>query len=101
MKAQTSPSNLFPSLSPQSWREAIRRGRTEPNLIVLKGEAEVTVKAHQYLYYVLCRPVWSDYQYDLFCKEHDIEGGGGSDCADHYHPKVISLAHKILESTSP
>lgn len=50
------------------------------------------MKAHQYLYYVEARPVLSDYEYDKFCREHDLEGGGGSDRASDYPPAVIALA---------
>lgn len=62
-----------------------------------KEEAERTMKVHQYLYYVVAKPVWSDYRYDMFCKEHGLDGGGGSDCADDYPYDVISEAHDLLE----
>jgi hypothetical protein len=50
------------------------------------------VAAHQYLYYVLQAPVWSDYDYDRYCRQHGVEGGGGSDCADHYSEEIRALA---------
>ncbi len=58
------------------------------------------VAAHQYLYYVLARPVWSDYDYDLYCKANGIEGGGGSDRANDYSSTVIHLAEKMLSIVS-
>ena len=33
-------------------------------------------------FYVLGRPVISDYEYDMLCKKHDIGGGGGSDMVE-------------------
>ncbi len=51
--------------------------------------------AHQYLYYVLSSPVWSDRKYDLFCETHGLEGNGGSDLARDYSPEVVSLAALI------
>ncbi len=55
-----------------------------------------TVAAHQYLYYVLSTPVWSDYDYDHYCKANGIEGGGGSDRAQDYSACVIHLAEMML-----
>lgn len=57
---------------------------------------EEQVKVHQYLYYVLGRPVITDYEYDVFCKDHGIEGGGGSDRARDYAPEVRLLAESML-----
>lgn len=53
------------------------------------------IAAHQYLYYVLARPVWSDYDYDRYCRANGIEGGGGSDRASDYDPLVRTLAHTM------
>ena len=53
------------------------------------------VKAHQYLYYVKSDSVWSDLQYDTYCKEHGLFGGGGSDSAADYAPDIIRLAEGI------
>lgn len=54
-----------------------------------------TIRAHQYLYYVKCRPVLSDRDYDELCKFHGLEGGGGSDRACDYTLAEIELADKI------
>ncbi len=55
------------------------------------------VAAHQYLYYVVATPVWSDHTYDAYCRMHHIEGGGGSDRARDYEPRVIALAKELLD----
>lgn len=57
------------------------------------------MQAHQYLYYVESHPVVSDYEYDMFCKEHGLFGGGGSDLASSYSPKVISIAKDLLNAS--
>ena len=57
---------------------------------------ELEIKAHQYLYYVLSTHVWSDRDYDRWCDANDLQGGGGSDCADHYSTEVKELAEHIL-----
>lgn len=59
-------------------------------------EARLTQEAHQFLYYVLARPVWSDREYDTFCRQHGLEPGGGSDCADHYSPEAQAKARALL-----
>jgi NAD-dependent DNA ligase len=51
--------------------------------------------AHQYLYYVLGRPVLSDHEYDLFCKRHGLRGNGGSDLEDDYTDTVKQLAREM------
>jgi hypothetical protein len=56
------------------------------------------VAAHQYLYYVLARPVWSDYDYDRYCSAHGIAGGGGSDRAQDYAPEIVRLAEAMLRT---
>lgn len=58
------------------------------------------VRAHQFLYYVLNRNVWSDYVYDHFCSAHGIQGGGGSDLASDYSDAEAGLAWAILENPS-
>lgn len=58
---------------------------------------KTVIRAHQYLYYVLGRPVVTDYVYDMLCKQHGIEGGGGSDLASSYSEEEIRLAKKMLE----
>lgn len=56
------------------------------------------VRAHQFLYYVLNRSVWSDYVYDKFCDTHGIQGGGGSDLASSYTDAEAGLAWELLEN---
>ncbi len=58
------------------------------------------VAAHQYLYYVLAFPIWSDFAYDAFCKHHGIEGGGGSDSASDYSAEAIELADAMRAQPS-
>lgn len=56
---------------------------------------EEIMQAHQYLYYVKSEPIISDYEYDMFCKEHGLFGGGGSDLWDSYSERVRSLAEEM------
>ncbi len=58
--------------------------------------AEEVMRAHQYLYYVKNSPVWSDYQYDMYCREKGLDGGGGSDRAQDYTETVKRLAESLL-----
>lgn len=53
------------------------------------------IRAHQYLYYVLGRPVLSDHDYDVFGRESGEDYKGGSDCPNHYAPGVVELAMAI------
>lgn len=53
------------------------------------------MRAHQYLYYVKCRPVLTDRQYDSFCKKHCLFGGGGSDRESDYTDDEKDMARKI------
>lgn len=57
--------------------------------------AEEVMKAHQFLYYVLCQPVITDREYDQFCRVNNLEGGGGSDRAADYTPEIAALARKL------
>lgn len=50
------------------------------------------MQAHQFLYYVECQPVLSDYEYDQFCKVNGLAGNGGSDRAADYPEKIKELA---------
>lgn len=59
------------------------------------GSPLLTMRAHQYLYYVECRPVISDYDYDLFCTAHGLHGGGGSDRASDYTEEEITHAARL------
>ncbi len=54
------------------------------------------VQAHQYLYYVLSQPVISDYEYDMYCQRHGIEGNGGSDLASSYPAAIKAIAANML-----
>lgn len=58
---------------------------------------EQIVQAHQYLYYVLVNPVWSDYEYDMYCAKHGINGGGGSDLASSYPMAIRAIALNMLK----
>jgi len=62
----------------------------------LPGVSEPTpndiMQAHQFLYYVKCAPIISDEAYDMFCKQHGLQGGGGSDPAQDYSEAVKRLA---------
>lgn len=57
---------------------------------------EQIIQAHQYLYYVLAKPVLSDYDYDMFCRANGCMGNGGSDSADDYTEADKALAEDIL-----
>jgi NAD-dependent DNA ligase len=59
------------------------------------------MQAHQYLYYVRCAPVLSDYEYDRFCQECGLEGGGGSDLASDYPPHIVALANTLSSTSHP
>ena len=59
---------------------------------------ESVMQAHQYLYYVIAEPIWTDYEYDMFCKAHGLEGGGGSDIASSYSMEVKILALEMHEN---
>lgn len=58
---------------------------------------EQIVQAHQYLYYVLAKPVLSDYDYDMFCKKHGIDGNGGSDLESSYPAAIKAIALNMLK----
>jgi hypothetical protein len=53
---------------------------------------ESLMLAHQYLYYVKARPIWSDYDYDMWCRAHGFMGGGGSDSERDYDYTIKVLA---------
>lgn len=56
------------------------------------------MKAHQYLYCVIGRPVISDREYDEFCRTHGLSGCGGSDCANDYSAAEIEYANKLRDA---
>jgi hypothetical protein len=58
------------------------------------------VLIHQYLYYVMNAPIWSDYEYDRYCKAHGLEGGGGSDRASDYSAEIANLAKRAQKEAS-
>ena len=60
-----------------------------------KYQFELVIKVAQYLYYVECKPLVNDYEYDKFCHDHDAFGGGGSDCATHYSKEVKQIAREL------
>ena len=60
-------------------------------------DPEMLMKAHQYLYYCMARPVISDHEYDQFCLEHKLDGKGGSDCEWHYSEEEKELAIELLQ----
>lgn len=65
--------------------------------MISQEDAEKTVKIHQYLYYVRCEPIISDYEYDQFCKKWKIDGSGGSDIEGSYSKEIIDLAEELLK----
>lgn len=63
----------------------------------MERSPHLVMRAHQFLYYVLGRPVISDYQYDMFCKEHGLFGGGGSDSASDYSDEEKEYAYSLFK----
>jgi NAD-dependent DNA ligase len=59
--------------------------------------SEEIMQAHQYLYYCLGRPILSDWEYDMFCRDNELDGKGGSDLESSYSDKVKELALKFLK----
>jgi hypothetical protein len=55
------------------------------------------MQAHQFLYYVRCSPILSDYEYDQFCKSNRLNGDGGSDLASDYSPRIVALAEQLKD----
>jgi hypothetical protein len=58
------------------------------------------MKAHQYLYYVAGTPVWSDYEYDKFCRDMKLDGKGGSDLESSYTDEDRILAKAFVAGES-
>lgn len=58
------------------------------------------VLAHRYLYYVLARPILSDYEYDKLevslTEEEKREIGVGSSLKESYSQEIIDLAQSFL-----
>lgn len=59
------------------------------------------LRAHQYLYYVVCVTVVSDYEYDVFgrCSGEDYKGG--SDRSSDYSAAQTVLAGDMLARRAP
>lgn len=57
---------------------------------------EKAIQAHQYLYYCLGKPVLSDHEYDIFCRDYNLDGKGGSDLESPYPDEIEKLAYKFL-----
>lgn len=66
-------------------------------MFMLNGDPEKIVKAHQYLYYVLGAPVWSDYEYDIYCRDNGADGKGGSDLESSYSNNNKKLAKSFFK----
>lgn len=100
--------NLFPVITPDHWRKSIKMSRNEPNLVRqaisvqrLKS-IELLCMAHRYLYYVKCRPVISDHDYDTlerealeFVGQESLIRQPGSDNEKDYPEDAIELAEKL------
>lgn len=55
------------------------------------------MRAHQLLYYT-GRSVWSDYNYDLFCKKHGLDGNGGGGDERDYTSEENALALEFIKN---
>lgn len=66
-------------------------------MFMLNGDPEKIVKAHQYLYYVLGLPVWSDCEYDIYCRYNGVYGKGGSDLESSYSDNDKKLAKSFVK----
>ncbi len=62
------------------------------------------VLVHRYLYYVLSRPVISDYEYDMMERSLDpddpVRNSVGSDQAKDYSFEVRALAQSLLDGNT-
>ena len=58
--------------------------------------ATTFMRAHQYLYYCCGMPVISDREYDLFCRENNLDGKGGSDLESDYTEEEKAFARSLL-----
>lgn len=59
------------------------------------------LRAHQYLYYILARPVLTDYEYDMFGRDSGEDYKGGSDRTEDYSLNDKALALAILDRSHP
>lgn len=69
-----------------------------------RPHSELEVLAHRYLYYVLARPVLSDYDYDRLeaRAKRELPGDSpvhtvGSDCASDYPADVVAYARGLSQ----
>jgi len=58
---------------------------------------EEIMMVHQYMYYCLGRPILSDYEYDMFCRDNELDGKGGSDLESSYSDEIKELARELLK----
>lgn len=72
--------------------------KTHEKMVELHG-AEPVMRAHQYLYYVMNVQVLSDYEYDKFCDQNGLFGGGGSDREQDYNCHIKQIADEIFNPT--
>lgn len=56
------------------------------------------MKVHQYLYYVLHKPLWTDQAYDTYCLDHNLQGIGGSDLPSDYSLPIREYANSLVQS---
>lgn len=54
------------------------------------------LRANQYLYYVLGKPVYSDKEYDEVCRKLGVDGSGGSDLESSYTEQEKEYALELL-----
>ena len=64
-----------------------------------REKQEEIIMAHKYLYYVLCKPIISDFEYDKLCEEIGIYGGGGSDREQDYPQYIKNLAQTLIKNS--
>jgi hypothetical protein len=66
--------------------------------IPMDGVATRYMRALQYLYYVEGVSLLSDQDYDFFCKEYNLFGGGGSDREADYSLLEKQLAQLLKKN---
>lgn len=63
---------------------------------LMEDPAYTTMRAHQYLYYVIGEPVIADHEFDRFCRMHSLDSGGGSDRTSDYSQEEVLEAEAML-----
>lgn len=53
--------------------------------------------AHQCLYYN-GDAVWSDFEYDQFCKKHGMDGSGGGGNYSDYPSEIVAIAEQLKQN---